>query len=161
MILYNVVRNNVTPTVNTDFLTITSGATRSLGIIEIDAEGGGTASAYTEVGIFRVSSLGVTPVALATATTTPISGVVPVNSASPAQAFTAAQGWTTQPTVSAVLSSFPVNANGQRYFWRAMPNLSNVLWVPGGGTAAAAGQLSFRPTVVSGALSLRVQVGEI
>lgn len=161
MILYNVIRNNVTPTVNTDFLTITTNATRSIGILEIDAEGGGTASAYTEVGVFRVSALGVTPVAITTATTTPISGVVPVNSASPANGFTVATGWTTQPTVSSPVHSFPINANGQRYFWRAMPNLSNAIWVPGGGASAAAGQLSFRPTVVSGAMSVRVQVGEI
>jgi hypothetical protein len=151
MIIFNVVRSNtaLTASTATGFLNLVSGATRSYGILEIDAEGAGTASAYMEIGVYRVTTAGTAGTAV-----TP----TPVNAASSAPSFTANGGATGQ-TVGALISTIPVNANGQRYFWRAMPNLSNAIWAPGGATAA--GQVSFASTAASGSATLRVQVGEI
>lgn len=151
MLLYNIVRSAVTPTAAQDFMTIISNATRSFGILELDAEGGGTASAYTEMGVYRVTTAG----------TTGGGAIVPapVNPAQPAFGGVVDTTWTGQPTIGALIHTMPVNSNGQRYFWRAMPNLSNAIWSPGG--AVAAGTVSIRPITISGAITLRVQVCEI
>jgi len=151
MIIYNVVRSNTTPTASQDFYTILANATRSFGILEVDVEGAGTASAYTEIALYRTTTAGNTGGGPITA--------VPVNPALPASGFTAETTWTTQPTVGALIHTCPVNSNGQRYFWRAMPNLSNAIWSPGG--AVAAGMVSLRPITISGAITARLQVGEI
>ena len=151
MLLYNVIRSNVTPTSASDFFTIISNATRSFGIIELDGEGAGTASAYTETGVYRISGLGTGPGGAITP--------APVNPALPAAGFTVDTTYTTQPTVTTLIQTMAINSNGQRYFWRAMPNLSNAIWSPGGATAA--GTVSIRPITISGAITIRAQVGEI
>jgi hypothetical protein len=151
MLLYNITRSNVTPTASQDFFTIISNATRSFGIIELDAEGAGTASAYTETGVYRVTGAGVTGGGAITPT--------PVNPALAAFGGVVDTTWTTQPTVGALIHTMPINSNGQRYFWRAMPNLSNAIWSPGGATTA--GTVSIRPITISGAITVRAQVGEI
>jgi len=158
MLLYNCTRSNALPVSAQDFLTISGNATRSYCILELDCEGAGTASAYTEMGVFRTTTVGVTP----TNTTAGNAGFpTPVNPAQPAAGFTTAFVWTTQPVLPATpFHTMPVNSNGQRYFWRAMPNLSNALWSPGGGLVAAA-SVSFRPITISGNITLRAQVGEI
>lgn len=151
MLIYNVARSNALPVAAQDFMTILSNATRSFGILELDAEGAGTTSAYTELGLYRVTTAGATG-----------SGAVvpaPVNPAMPAFGGVVNTGWTTQPVVGALIHNMPLNSNGQRYFWRAMPNLSNAIWSPGG--AVAAGTLSIRPITISGNSSLRVQLAEI
>jgi len=151
MILFNVIRSNTTPTASQDFFTIISNSTRSFGILELDAEGAGTSSAYTETGVYRVTTAGNTGGGAITP--------VPVNPASSAAGFTVDTTWTTQPTVGSLIQTMPINSNGQRYFWRAMPNLSNAIWSPGG--AVAAGTVSIRPITISGAITVRAQVGEI
>lgn len=151
MLLYNVIRSNTALSTSADFMTIISNATRSFGIIEIDAEGDGTSSGYNEAGIYRVSSAGTTGSGAITPS--------PINPALPAAGFTVDTAWTGQPTVGALVHNIPINANGQRYFWRAMPNLSNVIWSPGG--AVAAGSLSVRSVSGTANISLRLQIGEI
>jgi hypothetical protein len=147
---YNVIGTNVTLNTSTDVFTITGGATRSALIIELDFEGNGTASAYTEIGVYRVSTAGATPTAQTPA---------PTNPNFSASSFTAATGWTTQPVVSTKFHTIPLNSNGQRYFWRAAPNLFNALVIPGGANASA--QVSFRPTTASGAVTGRAMVAEL
>ena len=151
MLLYNIVRSNALPVSAQDFFTVISNATRSFCILELDAEGAGTTSAYTEMGIYRVTTAGATGASAITP--------VPVNPAQPAFGGTVFAGWTTQPVVGALIQTMPINSNGQRYFWRAMPNYSNAIWSPGG--AVAAGSISIRPITISGNTTVRVQVGEI
>lgn len=155
MLIYNINRVKSVPVASQDLISISGNATRSYCVLEIDVEGAGTTSAYDEVAVYRVSAVGTTGGGAITPT--------PVNVAQPAFGGVVNTTWSAQPTVSAVIHSIPVNANGQRYFWRAMPNLSNAIWSPGGGTAAAAAQMSIRPVgTPSGAnLTLRVQIGEI
>lgn len=153
MLLYNLIRSNALPVSAQDFLTIISAATRSFCILELDGEGAGTASAYTEMGVYRVTTAGTTGGGAIVPT--------PVNPAQPAFGGVVDTTWTGQPVVAAAgpFHTMPINSNGQRYFWRAMPNLSNALWSPGG--AVAAGSVSIRPITISGNITLRVQLGEI
>ena len=151
MLLYNITKSNALPVAAADFFTVLSNATRSFGILELDAEGAGTTSAYTEMGIYRVGTAGAT----GSAPITP----APVNPAQPAFGGVVNTAWTTQPTVGALIHTMPVNSNGQRYFWRAMPNLSNAIWCPGG--AVAAGTISVRPITINGNVTVRMQLGEI
>ena len=51
MIIYNVMRSNVALSTTADFFTIVTGSSRSVLVLEIDAEGDGTASAYNEAGL--------------------------------------------------------------------------------------------------------------
>jgi hypothetical protein len=151
MLTYNIIKSNTTPTAAQDLFTIISNSARSFGIIELDAEGAGTASAYTEMGVYRVGTAGTTGGGAITP--------VPVNPALAAFGGLVYTTWTGQPTIGALIHTMPVNSNGQRYFWRAMPNLSNAIWSPGG--AVAAGSVSFRPITISGAITVRAQVIEI
>ena len=151
MLLYNLIRSNLLPVASTDLATIISSAVRSFCILEIDIEGAGAASAFTELGLYRVGTAGITG-----------SGAVvpaPVNPAQPAFGGVVNTAWSTQPVVGALVQNIPLNSNGQRYFWRAMPNLQNAIWSPGG--AVAAGTLSLRPLTVNGNISLRLLLGEI
>ena len=151
MLLFNVIRSNALPIASQDFITIISNTTRSFCILELDAEGAGTASAYTEMGIYRVGTAGTTGGGAITP--------APVNPAQAAFGGVVDTTWTGQPTIGALIHTMPVNSNGQRYFWRAMPNLSNAIWSPGG--AVAAGTISIRPITISGNITLRAQIGEI
>lgn len=151
MLIYNIVRSNALPVSAQDFFTIISNATRSMCLLEVDCQGMGTTSAATEATINRVTTAGVTGASAITP--------VPVNPAQPAFGGTCFAGWTTQPVVGAVIQNLAINSNGQRVFWRAMPNFSNAIWSPGGATAA--GSLSIRPITISGNWSIRAQVGEI
>ena len=153
MILYNASRSNALPVSAQDFLTLIGNATRSFGVLEVDMQGMSTASAATEAGLYRVSAAGTT----GSGAVTP----APVNPASPAFGGLVWSGWTGQPTTSGLAQNIPANANGQRYFWRAAPNLFNAIWSPGGGTAAPAAYISLRPLTISGNWSARVQLAEI
>jgi len=158
MMIYNVQRQNIALSTTADFMTIISGATRSFLILEIDAEGDGTSSLYNEFGIYRVGTAGstgggaITPVAIDSPNmtgTTPaiaLSGVVDTT-------------WTTQPTLGSLIHQCPINNNGQRYFWRANPNLSNAIVCPGG--ANAAGTISVRSITGTGNTSIRLQIAEL
>ena len=154
MIIYNVIRSNITPTAAQDFFTIISNATRSFGILEVDVEGAFNTSNYTETAFYRVTTVGATG-----------GGAIlsqALNPANPASGFSVMSTWVTQPTLAAApFHNCPANSNGQRYFWRAMPNLSNALWSPGGGSTVAAGIVSLRPITINNAITARAQVGEI
>lgn len=152
MHVYNVQRSNAALSTTADFFTIISAAARSFGILEIDAQGQGTASAANEIGIYRVGTAGVTGGGAITP--------APVSPTSPAFTGTVNTTWGTQPVVGALVHQIGLNANGQRYFWRCNPNLNNAIWSPGG--ANAAGSLSCgRSLVGTSNASLRVQIAEI
>lgn len=119
-------------------LVIFPGTNKSFMVTEIDIEGMGTSSADAEFGIFRTITT-----AAAGALTTVITGQANILVATP-PAFTGSAGQgsfaTTQPTLgSAPIKTLRANANGQRYFWRANPNLDNALDYSGTPTALLGG----------------------
>jgi hypothetical protein len=166
MIIYDCIRENAALSTTVDFIQIISGATRSCLVLELDFEGDGTASAYDEVGVYRVTTQGT---GTAPTATTPATRDSPnMTGTTPALAFSGlfygGTGYgTTQPTLATQpMHNIPVNANGQRYFWRANPNLNNAIVIPGAVTAgAAAGSLSFRSQSGTGNTSGRVQIAEL
>ena len=137
----------------TAFGTIVSAATRSFLVMEMDFEGMGTASAFNEVGLYRVATAGITGSAALTFTS------VDANSTIPAFAGTGFAAYATQPVAGALLQNMPLNSNGQRYFWRCNPNLNNALVVPGG--AVAAGSIMLAPISGTGSVSGRMQLAEM
>jgi len=110
--------------------TIISGATRSFLVLEYEAQGMGTSSGANEFGIYRVGTAGTT----GGGAVTPVS--VDANTSIPAFTGTAFASYSTQPIKGTLLKNVPINANGQRVFWRCNPNLNNALVVPGGNVAA-------------------------
>ena len=135
MIVYNVsIPTSATLATGTyiGVLTATAGAGtgRSAMITELDFEGAGSASGFCQIGLFRV-------------TTAAFSGgtsVIPVPVESPnlsgtgSPALTAntafLTGAVTAGTNGGLVHSFGLNFNGQRYFWRANPNLKIEIVVP-------------------------------
>lgn len=139
-------------------MTIISGATRSLLIVEFEIEGDGTASAYNEVGLYRISANGTT----GSSAVTPITVESPnMTGTTPALAFSGNvyTAWVSQPTTSSLIQQVGVNSNGQRAFWRANANLSNAITVPGGGSTG--GTISVRAVNGTGSVSVRVQFAEL
>lgn len=137
------------------------GTNRSFLLTEIDIQGQGTASANSEFAIFRTITS-----AAAGALTTVVTGQPTVSLATP-PAFSGSAGQgsfaTTQPTLaSAPLYTFGLNVNGQRYFWRANPNLDNAIDAPGTATALLNGlaivQIGGGAPI---AASMRIQLSEI
>ncbi len=160
--IYNIIRSGVTLSGTTPIFTIVPGSQRSFQIIELDAEGMGTASAANELALYRVLAAGT---GAATANTnTPQAPESPnLTGTTPAMVFSGAVNTsyaTTQPTFtsSAPVHNMPLNSNGQRYYWRANANLNNAIKVPA---------LSSNPGIVlapisgSGVVSVRVQVDEL
>lgn len=129
--------------VGNDDMTITAAAGKSLKVWRINIGGQDTASANQEVSIMR-STVGTTPVAV-----TP----TPKNPAFAAASFTAATGWTTQPTAGVILERLSCNANG---------GFTPVTYLPGYEIdIPGAGQLSFRRAVGTGKLTYNIEVEEI
>lgn len=159
MMIYNIIRSNVALSTSNDFFTVISGANRSYLVLEIDAEGDGNTSSYNEFGIYRVATAGTT----GGGAITPVPVDAPnLTGTTPAIAFSGVVDttWSTQPTVGNLVHNVPLNANGQRYFWRANPNLSNAIVVPGG--ANAAGTLSVgRSLSGTSNVSIRLMVAEL
>lgn len=118
---YNVSKTATAMVVGNDILTITAPAGRSLKLWAVRVSGGGTVSAANEIAISR-STVGTTPVAV-----TP----VPLNADSAAATFTAATGWTVQPTIGVTLDRLGVNSNGAFIPWIAPPGQE--IDIPGGG----------------------------
>jgi len=137
------------------------GTNRSFLLTEIDCQGQGTASANSEFAIFRTITSAAAG-ALSTVVTpqpTVSLGTAPAFSGSAGQGSFA----TTQPTLAAnPFYTFGLNVNGQRYFWRANPNLDNALDVPGTATALLNGiavvQIGGAGVI---AHSIRLQISEI
>lgn len=138
------------------------GTNRSYVLLEVDVEGSGSSSAPATFSIFRTITT-----AAAGALTTVIVGQPTISVATnPTFTGSAGQGSfaTTQPTLAgAALFNLSANANGQRYFWRANPNINNSLSVPGTATALLGG-LALVQTVATGtsaiAAQARVQIAE-
>lgn len=135
----------------TAFGTFISGSVNSNLLIEFDLQGRGTSSADNEVGIYRIGTAGVTGSSAIT--------LVPTNALYSAWAGTAFAAYSTQPVKGALVHNCPLNANGQRYFWRAMPNLSNAIVMPAGNVAAAS--LGFFPISGSSSVGGRVQLTQL
>ena len=87
----------------------------------------GTASAANELGVYRIGTAGTTGAGAVTP--------VPTNALFTAFTGTAFASYTTQPIKGAVVQNMPLNSNGQRYFWKANPNLNNAIVVRGGNNA--------------------------
>jgi hypothetical protein len=138
------------------------GTNKSFALLEIDVEGSGSSSAPATFSIFRTITT-----AAAGALTTVIAGQSTVSLSSP-PAFTGSAGQgtfaTTQPTLAgAALFNLSANANGQRYFWRANPNINNAIDFSGTPTALLGG-LALVQVVATGtsaiAAQARIQIAE-
>jgi hypothetical protein len=139
------------------------GTNRSFVLLEIDGEGSGSASAPSTFSVFRT----VTPAAAGALTTVVTAQPTVLLATPPAFTGSAGQGSfaTTQPTLAgAALFNLSANANGQRYFWRANPNINNAIDFPGTATALQNG-LVLCQVVAAGtavmAAQFRIQIGEI
>jgi hypothetical protein len=137
------------------------GTNRSHLIAEIDIQGQGVASANSLFGVFRTITAAAAGALTTVLTAQPnVSlGTNPVFSGSGGQGSFA----TTQPTLAtAALRTLAANANGQRYYWKANPNLDNAIDVPGTATALLNGiaivQIGGSAVI---AASGRVQIKEI
>jgi hypothetical protein len=158
MIPYRVGRDNVALSTSNDYFTIIAGAVRSLLLTEVDAQGAGTASAHNAFGIYRVATAGTT----GGGSVTPVPKLAPnMTGTTPALAFSGLvhTTWSVQPTLGALVQQCGLNANGQRHFWRANPNLNNAISVPGGNNAAAS--LSVRSISGTSNASIAVEFLEI
>jgi hypothetical protein len=140
---YTVSKTSTALSTTADAVTITAPAGRSLKVWAIRMYGGAAASAYNEVLVSR-STGGATPVAI-----TP----VPLNADFAAATFTAASGWTTQPTLGATLRRIGVNANGSAIQMPFPPG--SEIDIPGGG------QLSVRSVSGTSAVSMEIDVEQI
>jgi hypothetical protein len=140
---YTVSKTSTAVATTTDSVTITAPAGRSLKIWAIRMYGGATASAFNEMLVSR-STGGATPVAI-----TP----TPLNADFAAATFTAASGWTTQPTLGVTVRRIGVNANGSAIQQPYPPG--SEIDVPGGG------QLSIRAAAGTSALAIEVDVEQI
>lgn len=158
MIVYNVRVAGTVGTTTTALATLISGATRSFLVLEVDLEGTGTASASNEIGIYRVGTAGVTGAGALTFTTVESPNMT---GTTPALAFsgTGFGSYTTQPVAGALIQNIGLNANGQRFFWRANPNLNNAITVPGGNNAA--GSVALFPLSGSSTFVGRIQIAEM
>jgi len=159
MIIYNLRVSGTLSTTTTPIATIISGATRSFLVLEVDLEGMGTASQANELGIYRIATAGVTGGGAITAVTPESPNMT---GTTPALAFsgTAFASYSTQPIAGALAQNIPINANGQRYFWRCNPNLNNAIVVPGGNNAAGSVGL-FPINTAGGTVTGRIQIAEM
>lgn len=159
MIVYNArFSGTLEATLLIPIFTLISGATRSLLVTEVDAEGMGTSSLANEFGIYRVGTAGVTGGGAVTPTTPEAPNMT---GTTPALAFsgTAFASYTTQPIKGALTQNVPINSNGQRYFWRCNPNMNNAITVPGGNNAA--GSVALYTLSGTGVVTGRMQFGEL
>lgn len=108
-------------------LTIIAGATRALKITEIYLAGTGVASAFNDVGLYRVGTAG----AVGSAALTP----APDNPAAPAVSFTNFTAYTTQPVIGTKILDMPVNSNGGVFYYRPMKG--DEIEIPAGNVAAS------------------------
>lgn len=144
MSTYTVSRSNVALSTSNDLITFTPAANRAIQIIEISVGGMGTASAANELGVYDVTTAGVTGSGALTPTK--------INRFAPAAASTINTAWTTQPVVGGEILSLPVNANGGIYRWVARPG--EEITVIGGATTNF--QLSLRSAVGTSNVSVHV-----
>lgn len=152
---YTVVLSNAAQVVGTDFFSLTAAANRSIRIVEINYSGNGSASAAN---ILEVARFATAPVGAPAGAITPR----PLNSAYPAAVTLAQSGAfaTSQPTgTKTVVKTLSVNSNGGIFNWKALPG--GEIDVQGGGQATALANISFRPLVGTGVVSLEVTFEEV
>jgi len=122
MVIYNVRIAPYTPTsLNSVLFGIFPGSTRSFLLLEIDIEGLGSSSSQCEFGFYRTNN---------TSTSLVLVNGNPTDVNSSPQTFTGLSGQGpsgTPPTAGTLVHEFGLNAFGQRYFWRANPNLNNAI----------------------------------
>lgn len=152
---YNANKAMASLSTTNDHCQVVSGGTRSTLVTEIDAQGGHTSSVSLESALFRVTTQG-TGTAPGTTVPQPINAQYAVYSGT----FHTGGAWgTAQPVLGAVpVHAINLNANGQRYYWRAQLNLSDAIVLPGGG--ATAGALSMRGIVGGQSVSTRLKLVE-
>jgi hypothetical protein len=137
-LIYSLGRSNVTLANTTnDIGTIQSGALRSFRIKEAMFAGMSTTSIAIGIGIYRLTTIGVTTGGAMTPT--------PHNTNAGAFTGTTAVSWTTQSTVGTLIKEFAFNANGGILRWVAPPGYE--IEVPAGGSNVG---IVIRPTVASG-----------
>ncbi len=135
MSTYTVTVSNTALSTSNDIMTFTPAANRRIQIIEVSVGGMGTASAANELGVFDVTTAGVTGGGALTPTK--------LDRFAPSAASTVNTTWTTQPVVGGEILGLPVNANGGIYRWVARPGEEiNVT-----GSATTNFQLSLRSKV--------------
>jgi hypothetical protein len=145
--IYNVnIPANTTSAANaTTIATIYPATNRSFMILELDFEGMGTTSTANSYGLYR------------TTTTAAASG------AGTALTFggSGAVSYTTAPALTAApVHQFGLNNNGQRYFWRANPNLNNAIVVSGTATALTGG-ITLVALTTTASIMGRIQIAEL
>jgi hypothetical protein len=158
MIIYNVRINGTVGTTTTSLATLIAGAVRSFLVLEVDLQGQANASAANELGVYRVTTAGATPSGALTFTAIDQPNMT---GSTPALAFsgTGYGAYGTQPVAGALLQNIGLNANGQRFFWRANPNLNNAIPVQGGNNAAAS--IALFSISGSSIFTGRLQIAEI
>lgn len=136
------------------------GTNRSFLITEIELQGQGVASAAGEYSLFRTITTAAVGALTLVVTPKPVTSLA----TQPAFSGSAGQGAfaTTQPTLEATPTyDFGDNANGQRYFWRANPNLDNAIDMPGTATALLNGVVLVQTVGTLSPVSARFQIKEI
>lgn len=144
MSVYTVSVSNTPLSTSNDIMTFTPAANRRIQIVEISVAGMGTASAANELGVFDVTTAGVTGASPLTPTK--------LDRFAPSAASTINTAWTTQPVVGGEILALGVNANGGIYRWVARPGEEiNVT-----GSATTNFQLSLRSKVGTSNVSVHV-----
>jgi len=155
MVIYNVRIPNLTPSaLNTGLFCLVGSIVKSVLILEIEIEGAATISAAAEFAFGTPSSGSAGGGVL---TSVPVDNIA---SSASSPAYLSPTGLSFTPFTT--YHSFGINANGQRYFWRAMPNLLNAITIGTNGGASATMAL----VMLSGTPSLcpiegRIQFAEI
>jgi len=157
MQIFNARVANFTASTTNSIIEIATIAGHSAMIIEFDVEGDGTTSAYMEAGLFRVTSIG-TGTVQTSVTAVSVEGSASIPTAS-SVVGTGAWGTAQAALAASPVHGFAVNANGQRYFWRANPNLNNAIVIPAGGSVA--GTLTMRFSTMPANASARLQFAEL
>jgi len=163
MVIYNVRIAPYVPTsLNSVLFGIFPGSTRSFLLLEIDIEGLGSSSSQCEFGFYRTNN---------TSTVLTLLNGYPTDVNSSPQAFSGVSGQgpgTTAPTAGTLVHEFGLNAFGQRYFWRANPNLNNAILCSGvstnnGSTSFSGGLIlqQISGTPANSQIGGRIQIGEL
>ena len=149
MSVYSAIVSNTALNTAADLVTLTPAANRRIQLLEVSIGGMGTASLANELGVFQVTTVGVTGAGAITP------GAWSGDGLAPAAASTVFTGWTTQPVIGAQLASIPFNSNGGLYRWKAAPD--QPIYAVGLAAATRVNpQLSFRAKVGNGSASIMI-----
>ena len=149
MSIYTASVSNVTLSTSNDSITLTPGANRRIQLLSVSVGGMGTASAANELGVFQVTTVGVTGAGAITPNACSGDGLAP------ASASTVNTAWTTQPVVGGEIISLPVNSNGGLYRYKFAPD-EPVYAVGLAAATRVTPQISFRSKVGTGSVSITI-----